>query len=78
MNIQKTTTTMCKCGTQELHPVRIKYGYDTCVSCSTAEKYGCVDIINHKTGNNIQIMSQSQAAVINKSARRKGYGTCLR
>ena len=74
----KTNTKLCKCGVQELHPVRIKYGYDTCVSCSTAEKYGCVDIINHKTGNNIQIMSQSQAAVINKSARRKGYGTCLR
>ena len=78
MNIQKTTTIMCKCGTQELHPVRIKYGYDTCVSCSTAEKYGCVDIINHKTGNNIQILSRQDADTIAKLTRRRGYGTMLR
>ena len=71
-------TKLCKCGVRHLHPVRIQYGYDTCVSCSDTEAYGCVAITNHKTGNNIQIMSQSQAAVINKSARRKGYGTCLR
>ena len=69
---------LCKCGVRELHPVRIKYGYNTCVSCSETEAYGCVAITNHKTGNNIQIMSQRQAAIINKSARRKGYGTCLR
>ena len=57
-------TKLCKCGKQELHPVRIKYGYDTCVSCSTAEKYGCVDIIHHKTGNNIQILSREDAKTL--------------
>ena len=71
-------TKLCKCGVQELHPVRIKYGYDTCVSCSTAEKYGCVDIINHKTGNNIQILSRQDADTIAKLTRRRGYGTYLR
>ena len=67
----------CKCG-EPVHPVRQKYGYKTCVSCSGIERVACAPLTNHKTGNNIQIMSQSQAAVINKSARRKGYGTCLR
>ena len=67
----------CKCG-NEVHPVRVKYGYNTCFTCSNIERYGCAPITNHKTGNTIQIMSQSQAAAIAKSSRRKGYGTCLR
>ena len=76
--IYKINNMICKCGTQEVHPVRIKYGYNTCVSCSTAEKYGCVDIINHKTGNNIQILSRQDADTIAKLTRRRGYGTYLR
>jgi hypothetical protein len=71
-------TKLCKCGKQELHPVRIKYGYDTCVNCSTAERYGCAPIINHKTGNSIQILSREDAIAIAKLTRRKGYGTMLR
>jgi hypothetical protein len=67
----------CKCGTT-VHPVRVKFGYSNCVTCSTTERYGCAPITNHKTGNTIQIMSQSQATAIAKSSRRKGYGTCLR
>ena len=69
---------LCKCGTQELQPVRIKYGYDTCVSCSNVERYGCAPIINHKTGNSIQILSREDAIAIAKLTRRKGYGTMLR
>ena len=69
---------MCKCGRQELHPVRIKYGYDTCVACSTVERYGCAPVINHKTGNSIQILSRADAERIAKLTRRKGYGTMLR
>jgi len=67
----------CKCG-DTVHPVRVKFGYTNCVACSTTERYGCAPITNHKTGNTIQIMSQSQAEAIFKSSRRKGYGTCLR
>ncbi len=68
---------ICKCG-NAIHPVRIKLNYKTCVQCSTTEAYGCAPIINHKTGNSIQIMSKSQAEAIRKASRRKGYGTCLR
>jgi hypothetical protein len=61
-------TKLCKCGVQELHPVRIKYGYDTCVSCSTAEKYGCVDIIYQERGNKEQIRKcQTQIAELKKA-----------
>ena len=68
---------ICKCG-EELHPVRIKYGYSTCVPCSTVERYGCAPVINHKTGNSIQILSRADAERIAKLTRRKGDGTMLR
>jgi len=68
---------ICKCG-NEIHPVRIKYGYNNCVACSTIEKYGCAPVINHKTGNSIQVLSRADAERIAKLTRRKGYGTMLR
>ena len=36
---------------------RVNLGYKVCVNCSTTEAYGCAPLINHKTGNSIQIMS---------------------
>ena len=56
---------------------RVNLGYKVCVNCSTTEQYGCIPITYHKTGNTIQIMSQSDAAHIAKSTRRRGYGTML-
>ena len=41
------------------------------------EAYGCAPLINHKTGNSIQIMSSEDAKRIAKLTRRKGYGTML-
>ena len=66
----------CKCGSI-IPDVRVNLGYKTCVNCSTVEQYGCAPLINHKTGNSIQIMSQSDAAKISKMTRRRGYGTML-
>ena len=66
----------CKC--KNIIPnVRVQLGYKTCVNCSTVERYGCAPLINHKTGNSIQIMSSSDAAKIAKLTRRSGYGTML-
>ena len=56
---------------------RVKLGYKVCVNCSTTEQYGCAPVINHKTGNSIQIMSSSDAARIARLTRRRGYGTML-
>ena len=67
----------CKC--KNIIPnVRVNLGYKTCVGCSTVEQYGCAPLINHKTGNSIQIMSSSDAAIIAKLTRRRGYGTMLK
>ena len=66
----------CKC--ENVIPNgRVQLGYKTCVNCSTTERYGCAPLINHKTGNSIQIMSSSDAAKIAKLTRRSGYGTML-
>jgi hypothetical protein len=67
----------CKCNTL-IPEGRLKLGYKVCVNCSTVERYGCAPLINHKTGNSIQIMSRGDAARIAKMTRRKGYGTMLR
>ena len=75
--LSRSMNKICKCG-NEIHPVRIKYGYSNCVACSTVEKYGCAPIINHKTGNSIEILSRADAERIAKLTRRKGYGTMLR
>jgi len=66
----------CKCN-DEIPVGRLRLGYKVCVNCSTVERYGCAPLINHKTGNTIQIMSQSDAAKIAKMTRRRGYGTML-
>ena len=68
---------ICKCG-KTIHPVRIKYGYNNCVACSTVEKYGYAPVINHKKCNSIEILSRADAERIAKLTRRKGYGTMLR
>ena len=60
----------CKCG-KELHKVRVDLGYKSCVGCSQVKTYSCVPIIEHKTGNTIQIVSQELSAAIHKSWRRK-------
>jgi len=75
--LSRSMKNKCKCG-NEIHPVRIKYGYNNCVACSTVEKYGCAPIINHKTGNSIQVLSRADAERIAKLTKRKGYGTMLR
>ncbi len=66
----------CKCG-NIIPEGRVNLGYKVCVDCSSTERYGCVPITYHKTGNSIQIMSSSDAAKIAKMTRRKGYGTML-
>ena len=61
----------------ELPNARISLGYKECTSCSTVDSYGCVDIVYHKTGNTVQIMSKAAAAEVNKHKRR-GFGTMLK
>ena len=67
----------CKC--KNIIPNgRLRLGFKVCVECSTVSRYGCAPIINHKTGNTIQIMSSEDAAQVAKLTRRRGYGTMLK
>ena len=65
----------CKNCKKEIPQGRVDLGYKVCVDCSDVERYGCVDIVYHKTGNTIQIMPQEDAAKINKLSQRVGFGT---
>lgn len=65
----------CKSCKKEIPQGRVDLGYKVCVDCSDVERYGCVDIVYHKTGNTIQIMPQEDAAKINKLSQRTGFGT---
>ena len=60
----------CKCNIT-IPEGRLGLGYRTCVNCSTTELYSYIPIIEHKTGNTIQIVSQSLSAAVHKSWRRK-------
>ena len=66
----------CKCK-QQIPQGRLRLGFKVCVNCSSIEAYGCAPLINHKTGNSIQIMSKSDAEKIGKMTQRRGYGTML-
>ena len=51
-------------------------GYRTCVNCSTEAKWSAVPVINHKTGNEVQVVKDPEVAAefMAKSAR-VGFGT---
>ena len=63
-----------KC-THNIPKQRLALGYTTCIECSTEEKLGCIDTINHKTGNTIQVMSRHDANQASKLTKRAGFGT---
>ena len=63
----------CKCGS-DIHPKRSNLGYRTCVNCSTEEKKAVIQINDHKTGNEIQIVDQETARQFNFLASRSSFG----
>lgn len=60
----------CRCG-KVMPQVRIELGYNKCVQCSDIQTYSYVPIIEHKTGNTIQIVSQEVSASVHRAWRRK-------
>jgi hypothetical protein len=71
----KLEMTQCvKCG-GEMPVLRVvKYGYRSCVNCSSVQRVGGVAIANHKTGNEIQIMPMEDAERMYMLSQRQGYG----
>jgi hypothetical protein len=68
----------CKNCNSPIPSTRVNLGFKVCVQCSDVETYGCVNIINHKTGNTVQPLPKAQAAAINKLGDRKRFGTVLK
>jgi hypothetical protein len=66
-----------KCGGDMPILRKIKYGYNSCIKCSTVQQVGGVQIVNHKSGNEIQIVSKDLAEKINELSDRPGYGISL-
>jgi len=66
----------CKTCFELMNPKRLELGYRTCINCSDEPKWSSVPVINHKTGNEIQIVKDPEVAAefMAKSAR-KGFGT---
>ena len=58
------------CG-RELHPVRVKLGYNNCVECSSTQKVSYIPIIANKQVQELQIVSQELSAQVHKAWRRK-------
>jgi hypothetical protein len=59
-----------------MNPKRLALGYRVCLGCSKEPRWSGVPIINHKTGNEIQIVKDPEVAAefMAKSAR-TGFGT---
>lgn len=66
----------CKNCSAVVQPKRWELGYRTCTSCSSETKWSSIPVINHKTGNEIQIVKDPEVAAefLAKSAR-TGFGT---
>lgn len=72
--IKLEMTTCIKCGGKMPKLRLVKYGYKSCVNCSTVEQVGGIPVTNHKTGNTIQVVPKDIADNINRLAARQGYG----
>ena len=66
---------ICKSCNTEIPQGRVDLGYSVCVECSDVKKYGCVDVVEHKTGNTIQVLSREDAEQASKLTQRTGFGT---
>lgn len=48
----------------------------TCVKCSEEERWSAIHVIHHKTGNEVQVVKDSETAKeFNKLSSRAGFGT---
>ena len=57
----------CEC---DLPKERIHLGYDTCLECSSTEKYSSHTVYPHKTGAFVQPVSKEKSKELNKLDRR--------
>ena len=66
---------VCKTCNEDFPEKRKEMGYSVCVKCSNEERWSCIQIIHHKTGNETEIVKDREVAeeFMAKSAR-AGFG----
>jgi hypothetical protein len=65
----------CKCG-NTIPQRRLDMGYTVCVDCSTEVAWSAIQVVHHKTGNEIQIVKDPEvAAEFHAKSQRTGFGT---
>ena len=66
---------LCKCGKNIPQP-RLNLGYQVCVDCSTEVAWSAIQVVHHKTGNEIQVVKDPEvAAEFHAKSQRTGFGT---
>ncbi len=66
----------CKTCKKPIPIRRYELGYKTCVGCSTEAKWSGIQVVHHKTGNEIQIVKDPEvAAEFIEKTKRQGFGT---
>ena len=72
----------CQCCFGEIHPIRVEYGYRTCVRCSSngagQSKYRGAMVYAHKTAGELLIMSEETFADFKVKTNRVGQSSILR
>lgn len=76
MNTAILSTAKCEKCKNPFPSQRYDMGYRNCTECSAEPKWSAVPVINHKTGNEVQIVKDPEDAAefLHKSAR-VGFGT---
>jgi hypothetical protein len=66
----------------EIHPIRLEYGYHTCVKCATKgvgqSKYRGAMVYLHKTAGELVVMSEETFSDFKAKTRRVGQSSVLR
>lgn len=66
---------VCKKCREHYPEKRKEMGYEVCIECSTVEKWSCVQIVHHKTGNETEIIKDPEvAAEFMAKSSRIGFG----
>jgi hypothetical protein len=62
------------CG-NEIPQERIDLGFETCIECSTEQKYGVIHVFSGKTANTVQVIKDPELAKkLNFMQTRRNYG----
>lgn len=62
----------------EIHPIRLEYGYRTCVKCSDQSKYKGAMVYMHKTAGELVIMNEETFTDFKAKTNRIGQSSILR